>query len=37
VTVSESDGTAEVQLVRVGPILDSVSIDVLTVDGTATG
>jgi len=37
VTVNESDGTVLIQLKRVGPILDSVSIDVETVDGTASG
>ena len=36
-TVNESDGTVLIQLRRVGPILDSVSINVVTVDGTATG
>ena len=37
VTVSESVGTAVVQLVRRGPIVDSVSVNVTTVDGSATG
>jgi len=37
VTVNESDGSVLIQLRRVGPVFDSVSIDVVTVDGTATG
>jgi len=37
VTVSEGVGTAAVELVRSGPIIDSVSVNVTTVDGTATG
>jgi len=37
VTVLEDVGTAIVQLVRSDPIIDSVSVDVTTVDVTATG
>ena len=36
-TVSEDVGNAVVQLVRIGPIVDSVSVNVTTVEGTATG
>ncbi|XP_065884189.1 uncharacterized protein [Dysidea avara] len=36
VTVSEDVGNAVVQLVRIGPIVDSVSVNVTTVEGTAT-
>jgi len=37
VTVSESDLNALIKLVRSGPNIDSVSVDVTTVDGTAIG
>jgi len=37
VTVREGDVTAMVQLARSGPSIDSVSVDITTVNGTATG